>query len=277
MIKNIIGISDTHCGCKLGLFPPNFTLNENVKVEQSPLQVKLWALWLDFWVWAKASCKGQDYIIVHNGDIIDGVHHNSTTQITQNKDDQRRIAVEVMKPVLSAKHCKGYIQINGTTVHSGQSGEDEEAVARELKAIPQDGRYSRYEAYIRFGEDDQFLSHWTHHIGTTNSAAYETTALMKELVEANTVAARWGLMPPDVLVRSHRHIGDEIKQPSRNTNSIVVVTPGWQAKTPFVFRGVMGRNSLPQFGGIIVKVGADGVPYVLSKTYTIERTKETKL
>ena len=85
-IKNVVVISDTHCGCQLGLCPPVVNLDNGGTYVQSSLQKKLWEMWNEFWdVWIPMVTKGEPYIIVHNGDAIDGVHHNSVTQITHNK------------------------------------------------------------------------------------------------------------------------------------------------------------------------------------------------
>src|SRR5437762_3193051 len=96
-VNNIIVISDTHCGCQLGLMPPEIRLDEAGRFLQSPLQEKMWAMWLEFWnKWVPKVTKGEEYYIVHNGDAIDGVHHNSVTQITYNIKDQIKIAKQVL-------------------------------------------------------------------------------------------------------------------------------------------------------------------------------------
>src|SRR5258706_5375662 len=207
-------------------------------------------MWEHFWnEWVPMVTKGEDYVIVHNGDIIDGVHHNSTTQISHNLDDQRNIAIQVLKPIVNKPKCKGYYQIRGTEAHVGQSAENEEAIAKALGAIQDEGgRYSRWEMWLTFGKA-KILVHFTHHIGTTNSAAYESTAVHKELIESYTEAGRWKHDHPDVLVRSHRHRFYKVELAARNENAISVVTAGWQLKTPFSYRLTMVRSSLLRIGG----------------------------
>ena len=55
----------------------------------------------------------------------------------------------------------------------------------------------------------------------------------------------------------------------------VVVTPAWQLKTPFGHK-TAGRMMQPQVGGILICVGDNG-PYVKSKVWRIERSKEVTL
>jgi hypothetical protein len=273
-IKNIVAISDTHFGCKLALCPDKFQLDEGGYYTPSKLQKVVNSYWKQFWQWVAKSTKGEDFVVVHNGDSLDGIHHNSVTQITQNIDDQKRIAYGMMNPVLSNPKCKGYFHIRGTEAHAGKSGQDEETIARLLKAIPdENGNHARWELWLKFGTKN-ILCHFSHHVGTTNSTAYESTAVYKELVEAYNEAGRWKQQPPDVIVRSHRHRFFKTEVASSNTNAIAVVTPAWQLKTPFVYRGVLGRSSTPQIGGIIIREGDEVPVYVRQCIWNIGRSKE---
>lgn len=272
-VKNIIVISDTHCGCQLALMPPEFQLDNGNIVKQSVLQKKMWNMWRYFWdVWTPMVTKGEKYYVVHNGDAIDGVHHNSVTQITHNITDQIGIAMEVLKPVVNNPKCAGYFHIRGTEAHVGKSAQSEEGLARGLGAIPDDkGNHARWEMWLKLG--GEHLIHFTHHVGTTQSAAYESTAVWKEMVEAYNESGRWRQEPPDCVVRSHRHRQFEIKTATKRGYGISIVTPAWQGKTPFVYRLGMGRSSQPQMGGYLIRVGNEDGLYTRFKVWDIERTK----
>jgi hypothetical protein len=270
-INNIIVISDTHCGCQLALMPPKFMLDSGVIVSQSRLQKKIWAMWQEFWnVWVPQATKGQDYIIIHNGDAVDGVHHNSVTQITHNIKDQVAMARIVLEPVINNKKCKGYYHIRGTEAHVGKSGQSEEGLAAALGAIPdENGNHARWEMYLRMKE---YLIHFTHHIGTTGSSSYESTQVFKELVEAYVEAGRWQHEPPDVVIRSHRHREFKIDVKTGKGNGISHVTAAWQLKTPFVFKLGM-KQSTPQIGGSLITSSEDEGIFIRSKVWDIERPK----
>lgn len=270
-INNIIVISDTHMGCQLALMPPTFRLDSGVIVQQSPLQKKIWKMWTEFWTdWVPKATKGEDYIIVHNGDAVDGVHHNSVTQVTHNVKDQIKMARDVLWPVVMKPKCKGYYHIRGTEAHVGKSGQSEEGLASALGAIPDDnGNHARWELYLKMGK---FLIHFTHHIGTTSSSAYESTAVYKEYIEACVEAGRWGHPRPDMLIRSHRHRGFETKVKTDSGNGIAHVTAAWQLKTPFVFKLGM-KQSTPQIGGSLITSSEDEGIFVRSKVWDIERPK----
>lgn len=272
-INNIVVVSDTHCGCQYGLCPPRARKDGGGYYETSFFQRKVWDKWMEFWnKFVPEVTNGEDYVIVHNGDVIDGVHHNASTQISHNLKDQENIAIQVLEPLVSDSKCKAYYQIRGTEVHSGKSGDSEERIAEILKAVKDEyGNYSRYELWLK---SIGGLGHFTHHIGTTNSAAYESTAVHKELVEAYNEAGRYNDKPPDYIVRSHRHRAYEIKVPSDNGFSHAIVTPGWQLKTPFVYRGTLGRTGTPQIGGIVIRHREDIPIYTRAKIWRMDRPKE---
>ena len=271
MINNIIVISDIHCGCGFGLCPPRITLDNGNTVIYSPLQKKMWQWWKEFWnKWVPMVTKGEPYIVVFNGDAIDGVHHNAKTQITQNFADQIQIAYEVLAPVRDK--AAQYYHLRGTESHVGQSGEFEEELARRLNSIPDDaGNYARWEMWMAIKKS---LIHFTHHIGGTGSSSYESTAVYKEMVEAFVEAGRWNEKPPDIVVRSHRHRQFETRIATKNGYGISLVTPAWQLKTPLVHRLPQGRASTPQMGGYLIRSGDEDSVYTRFKVWKIERSKE---
>ncbi len=269
-IKNIVVISDTHFGCQLALCPPVVHLDEGGTYHASKLQLKLYEMWNIFWKeWVPQVTRNEPFVLVMNGDAIDGVHHGSKTQISQNIADQLKIAEMVLKPIISNPKCIAYYHIRGTEAHIGKSGEYEEELAKNLGAVKsKKGNYARWELNLEFGER-KLLANFTHHIATTSSTAYESTAVHKELIEAYNESGRWKRRSPDIVVRSHRHRFIQEILPSANTNAISVVTPGWQLKTPFVYRGILGRTSTPQIGGIVIREGSEVPIYVRQKVFNI--------
>src|SRR6266705_2772979 len=99
-VKNLVVISDTHCGSTLGLAVKH-RLDDGGWFTPSPLQKKLWAHWQDFWKWTYGRLNGEPFDLIHNGDIIDGVHHGTTALSSHNITDQCRLAIEIMEPHVS--------------------------------------------------------------------------------------------------------------------------------------------------------------------------------
>ena len=270
-VNNIVAISDIHCGCQLGLCPPEgVKLDEGGTYKPSAFQRKVWKMWRIFWdKFVPDAVRGEPFAVVMCGDSIDGTHHNSTHQITHNLTDQARIAYGVLEPVVEL--CKGrYYHIRGTEAHVGKSSQEEEALAEDLGAIPtKEGQFARYELWKRCGPR---LVQFMHHIGTTGSQAYEATGVHKELTEAFIEAARWGEEPPDCIVRGHRHRYIETNIATKNGYASAAVCPGWQGKTPFVWKISGARLSLPQFGGLLIRHAHDRL-FIDPKVFSVKRGK----
>lgn len=280
--RNLVAISDTHSGCRLALCPPGkIPLDDGGTYEWSPFQAKLWALWREFWdSWVPEVTRGEPFDLVHNGDALEGVHHRATTMISHNMEDQQRIAEAVMGPVV--KRCKDsggtYYHIRGTEAHVGQSAEFEERLARSLGAKPnENGQYARYDLWKRVGTPTKRVAaplvHFLHHVGTTGSAAHESSAVNAELTAMYVEAARWGKEPPDFIVRSHRHRSIAVDLNSSKGYAAAIVTPAWQGRTPFSFKIPGARVSEPQVGGIIIRAG-DEEFYYRRKVWSFDRSVE---
>lgn len=278
-IKNLVVFSDLHAGDQLAVCPPEVTLDNGGTYHQSKQQEKLYALWTEFWDdWVPKVTRGEKYIIINNGDTIDGVHHGSTNQISHNLEDQKRIAYDLLVKRVKHPKCAGYYHIRGTEAHIGKSGQEEESLAKALGAKKDEvGNHSRWELWLKFGSKKS-LVHFTHHVGTTGSASYESTAIYKELIEAYTEAGRFKLQPPDVVVRSHRHRHMKIEiSGAEEKSAISTCTPCWQLKTPFAYRVSMGRSAMPQIGGLIIREGDEVPLYVRPFVKTIPRPRTEEI
>lgn len=274
-LNNMVVVSDLHVGCGLALcHPDGLETDEGGVYMPSVLQLKLWSIWEYFWKkFVPGVTLGEPYCVVFNGDAIDGVHHGSVTQITQNLEFQVRHAEKVLAPV-AALAAGGYYHIRGTEVHGGKSAQQEEALARALGAIPNEQKqHARNEIWKRIGGKRGGLVNVAHHIGCSGSTAYESSALMREVSEAFVEAGRWGDDPPRVVVRSHRHRALQLRIPSEDGETIGAITGAWQLKTPHVFRIAGGRTAQPQIGGLVIRYHKDEL-YVRSYVQRIERPAE---
>jgi hypothetical protein len=217
--------------------------------------LKVWSWWDEFWhEWVPRVCHREPFAVAINGDAMDHRHHDTTHQVSQNLSVQRRIAEAVLSPIRDLCEGRLYI-IRGTPAHCGPSSEEEESLARTLGAIPDAiGNYSRDELRVRIG--GKGCAHLMHHIGTTGTSHYESTAILKELVESYVQAGRWGKNEPyDAVVRSHRHTFMLVTLASSKGYAFSFTTPGWQLKTPFAMKVPGARQALPQFGGSLLRQG----------------------
>lgn len=256
----IIHVPDEHCGCRLGLCPPGrIKLRPIGSYTQSNTQHVVWLWWLDFWrKWVPFVLEGRKAAVVFNGDQVDGVHHGTTTQISQNPADQLDVAERALAPAVEAAGGSLYATW-GTPAHGGLSNELEETLARRIGCIPDsNGNYARPELWLRLGKH---LVHILHHVGARTRT---------ELELALRDAGQWQREPPTVIARGHVHRCDEERMPGPHGPRIAFISPGWQAKTPYSYRHQASRNRLPQFGGSIIRIEPDGTlgTYHYVKTIT---------
>ncbi len=229
-------------------------------------------MWEEFWgEWVPRATHKEPFCVVHNGDAIDGVHHNSTTQWSHNLEDQSQHAYEILAPIVDL--CEGrYYHIRGTEAHVGKSGVEEERLAKRLGAIPNEQhQHARWELWKRCGGK---LCHFLHHIGATSSAQHELSAVNAELTAMYADAGRWNNEPPFIVVRSHRHRCSECRLPAHGGYATAFVTACWQLKTPFTWKIPGARITTPQIGGHLIRSG-DEVVHTRHMVWDIGRSAES--
>lgn len=252
-INNIVVISDMHCGCQLGLCPDEVALDGGGTYHSSKLQKVVYGWWQEFWNdHVPKATRGEPFIVVNNGDALEGCHHGSTTQISHNLKDQRAIARELLEPVVKA--CKGfYWHVRGTEAHVGPSAEHEEELARSLGALRLDGQASQQEVNIELGNHS---INFMHHISTSTSPFARTGALQREITNHYVEVGKWGDAPYSMLVRGHRHTHDEISHRSNRGKVTVVTMPAWQLKGSYVYK-IGSRMTQPEIGGLVIRLADD--------------------
>jgi len=227
-LRNLVVFSDPHFGCQSGLCPPDgASLSGGGRYKCSRLQAIVFSWWQEFWnEFVPAATHGEPYIVLSNGDTLEGRHHQATTQFSQNLADQQKLAVRVLRPII--RKAERFYMVRGTEAHVGPDAENEEKLAEQLKAKQTiDGNYSRYDLWLRMGDH---LIHALHHIGVTSSTQHETSALNSELSAELVEAAKMHRQPPSVILRAHRHRASEVRIPTDEGPITVAVTPGWQLK-----------------------------------------------
>ncbi|MCS7009023.1 MAG: hypothetical protein NZL93_03680, partial [Chthoniobacterales bacterium] len=70
-------LSDLHCGSEVGLMPPRGRLRRGNDVSHglNPFQRWLWRCFLDMVKNVRGELRGEKAVLILNGDLTEGVHH----------------------------------------------------------------------------------------------------------------------------------------------------------------------------------------------------------
>jgi hypothetical protein len=246
-IPHVVSVADLHSGSSVALCPEVVKLDEGGTYRASPQQRWLHERWEEAWKWAASIIKHDRWGFEYNGDGVEGQHHGCIEPFSLNITTQAQVFMALLEPKIEKASWRGFVR--GTESHDGKQCQALEWAARMLGANQIGGNYTNWLLNVDLGG---YLVNYAHHIGTTTSAAYETSALNRELAAAFVEAGQWGEGRPDCLVRSHRHRYSSIEIPTSNDVARVVVTPAWQLHTPFSHKVAVNRR--PQVGMVILSI-----------------------
>lgn len=220
-IKAVVVVSDLHVGSTIGLWPTAFVSQEDVPVGQSRFQKWLWECWIDLAKQIEGYLGNTKYVVVVNGDIVEGLHHNSTQIMTANPTDQTEAVKKVLYPLIKRSYSLFFTK--GTEIHTRDR---EITVGNALAAVqdPSTGQHAFDKLYLNI---NGCLCIFRHHITATTRPYLEATALSTELGSERIEAARNMHPIPKVLCVAHRHRHGIF----RDSGGIVTVTGGWQGLT----------------------------------------------
>lgn len=238
-------ISDTHVGSSTALAPLEFSVHnrsdfETQVTQANKLQRWLYECWTDYWSHVFKLAKKKRLIVVHVGDLVDGVHHGSL-QVMNEVEDQAEAFVDLMLPIL--KRADGFYGVLGTgPSHAGQDNATEAALYRELGAV-------------EFGQSltlavDGYIHTFFHH-GRAGGRPW-TSSSAGLAAEVMLDFAQSGLPLPNFIWSGHTHRSDDSGSKFRDTRAISL--PSWQLKTSFGYR-VSAGTVRSDIGGYIVVDG----------------------
>lgn len=222
--KIAVVISDLHVGSTVGLWPEKYVSVEGVPIGQNAIQKWFWKYWID------ATCKwipsvvGDDpYLLICNGDLLDGIHHKTLQVMTADPADQSRAVKKVLGPLFEKAH-KTYLTL-GTECHTRN---DEMRIGYDLGAEidPETGNHAFNELHL---EVHGCYGNAKHHISSASSPFYEAGGLGRAMNNEITTAARCGMRVPKWMVRGHRHVPGVVS----DGFSVIAVTGAWQALTRY--------------------------------------------
>jgi hypothetical protein len=202
-ITDVSFISDPHFGSDWAPMPPpdTVTLTSGEGNTQNPLQKEMDAVWVKHTNEMLAYLNGRRFLLVLNGDILEGSHHRSDEALAK-VDDHMLIAEYYLAPLIKA--CEKAIMVYGTECHTGRK---ENSLAKKwpkkFMANPAIKTQLAFDA-VEF-DVGGCLYNVTHHMACTTKSYLEAGALSTIMGDSRNQHARAKRRSPDVWLRAHRH------------------------------------------------------------------------
>jgi hypothetical protein len=269
-----------HSGSSTALFLNRFWQDEHQNHTPTDRQRRIYEVFEQCMDYAKQSRKDKRLIMVHNGDSVEGVHHNSLQICVHNKASQAEIHTELMdtflrKTKFDKRRGDRLFYVRGTETHVEDIETD---IAKDLSAEKTpDGNYvfDHLEMIVN-GRKVWYV----HHGKKRGAGANEGNAVRNWLRDIYFECDKTGITPPDVVFSGHTHTATYTNFVMRRGGGFHImhgiVCPSWQEKTRFGYKvASVDRNEI---GAVFVTITADGdirVPkFILRQT---DRVKEVAL
>lgn len=252
--------SDMHSGGTTSLFLNRFWQGQHQNHTPTDKQRAMYKHFVKCAEYARINRKGKRLILVHNGDAVDGRHHDSRQIITYNKEEQKEIHIELMDTFMrrakfSRKDGDKLFYISGTECHT----EDiENEIGKDLRAEKtSDGLFVFDHVEI---EINGRLVWFVHHGKERGAGANEGNALRNWLRDIHFEAKKKGARSPDLVVTGHTHAPAYTVYVISDGDGFHlmhgVICPSWQGKTRYAYKAA--PVAINDIGAMFVEIKADG-------------------
>ena len=247
-------VSDFHSGSNYALFPDRFWQggrgNNHSPTSQQQRIRKQFEKFAEI---VKEVRKGKQVRLIHNGDAIDGDHHQSGDVCTTNEVEQADIHIELMNELqkrIGWQRGDEMYYTRGTPTHVH---EKEEYIAEQMNSEVHD--------ILRL-ETNGKLSWFAHHGPTAGKGANEGNSVRNWMRNTYFDAIRSGERVPDIVYTGHVHKPTYSVYSARCLdykfhNMHGVILPSWQGKTRYAYK--VASMEINMIGGVFHVIKADGV------------------
>lgn len=267
-IRTVVVLSDIHAGSTVALLPPGFKTLEGVKITPNAIQQWLWECWKDLNEWISDVTGGDEWALVLNGDLTEGIHHGTKQIISNDLGDHIEAAIQILSP-LADRASKVFVT-KGTETHVSNC---EASIGTALGAEMNQELLIR--AWDRLTLDVAGVRCvFRHHIGTTVRRGLAATQLSIHLAEEQVEAANNGEVIPRVLGCAHRHKFGKYE----DDRGLALVSPPWQMLSRFAHKVVSQARTKP--GAYILdwrNIEDGDLPYVHKRLYDTPHPQAVRL
>ena len=237
MNKDVIvaGLSDMHSGSGVSLFPKRFWQGQHNNHTPTQEQKDIFDHYEKCAELVRDMRKGKRLIVVHDGDAIEGFHHNSPQVVTRLTVEQVDIHTELMDFFLRRVNFRGEDKLyytKGTEVHVN---DDEEICAADLGAVETEAGFHVFNKLNLNINGRRFV--FVHQGPTAGKGANKGNAMRNWLRDAFFESLEEGEEPPDMVETGHTHdpFYNCYVQNYRGGYHVIhgIINPSWQMKTRY--------------------------------------------
>ena len=247
-------VSDFHSGSNHALFPDRIWGGNNGNTHApNSKQMKIRKHFEAFCADVKSRRKDKKIKLIHNGDAIDGDHHNSNDVCTRDILQQADIHIELMNELqkrIGWQRGDEIFYTKGTQTHVN---EREQYIADQMNA-------GEVHNFLKL-ETNGVLSWFAHHGPRAGKGPNEGNAVYNWLKAVYYDELKEGTRVPDIIYTGHVHkptyapFGYRLEGFKFRVLHGVIV-PSWQSKTVYAWeKAAIERNRI---GGVIHEIKEDG-------------------
>jgi len=243
MATHGVVVGDLHSGSAVALAPEEFVCGDGTSVCASEEQLWLLGKWTEAWRRAsvlasrsrsfkdRATLRHEKRVAFLNGDMVEGKYHRRRPQLSiVLPKDQVQMAVQLLKLAFDIYRPDASYGVSGTNFHSGNYGQYDEEVCKEVECIPdKNGKHARLWVALEVDgvKIDVRHARWMGNRQWTKGAVPG-----RMLAEYLSWCARMEQEPAKALFRSHGH-----RQGGGGTDHApfyCYFTGAWQLATEYV-------------------------------------------
>lgn len=254
-------LSDMHSGGSTALFPNKIWWFDTERNHTpSEKQKAMFAHFERCAQYARANSRDKRHIIIHDGDSIEGTHHNTIQIVTPVLDEQAKIHMDLMRYFMKRSRFDGrkgdklyYVQ--GTETHTR---EKEREIAEAMKAQKSEEGNTVFD-FLELEINGRLL--WfLHHGKSKGRGPNDGNSLRNWLRDVYFDCQKAGTRPPDVLISGHTHTPVYNVYVISNKDGYHMmhglVCPSWQAKTRYAWK--QAPTEINEVGAVFLEIRADG-------------------
>jgi hypothetical protein len=278
----LVTFGDIHCGSTRGLMPIGGIEDvDGNMIRPNPLQKLIYKQWEECWDKVSKARKGKRLVVVCMGDVVEGIHHETTQIVSQRVETHEAIAMEMIdgalrKAKFNRKKGDMLYFLAGTEEHTDSGSQSDERVAKDFEDAIYDDDNKRTTWELLPLDINGLAIDFMHHGATPgmryhtkeNSLRYSLRSLASEKIDL-------GERVPNLVYSAHYHtlvMSGKIYGQSYEIEG--VINPSFQFKTGYAIKLFGTKPS--DIGLVTTDIRADGFyeikPIVMS--YIQHKRKE---